>query len=175
MRTIDGVVARSDETVAEALSREGLTQRAAEILTFIEQLRQEWGLQEALRAAEEYYVDNEAHGSLQRLGRVLVRARRQALIQQQLDEDREQLHRGRLPHNELVSTGHHYEMLRREACEYNHELRTLIEVDGHHFSRYELTDWLVRASQGRHSWVQGEITGAGRQSAFAGAMAGVAG
>jgi hypothetical protein len=173
MKTMDGVRPDSSAAVLEPLSRESFEHRSVEILTFVNELRREWGLQEALRTAAEYYVDDEPQPELARLGQVLVRARQQALLQQQLDEDREALHSGRLQHEERVSTGHHYEMLRREACAYNHELRGLIETDGHYFSRDQLTNWLVEASQGRQAWAQGEITGAVSEVAMHAALAGL--
>ncbi len=172
MKTIDGLQVRS-RMATEPLQPEAFAHRSVEILTFVDELRREWGLNEAIRTAEEYYVDEEEQPELARLARVVLGGREQALLQQQLDEDREQLHSGRLNHDERVSTGHHYEMLRREACEYNHELRGLIELDGHNFSRAELTDWLGRAAQGRHAWAQGEITGAVSEVAMHAALQGL--
>src|ERR1700760_3850130 len=107
--------------------------RAQLVLAEIARLREHEGLDEAIRQVMEDYVDGEPHTELQRLAKGLGFARRQALIQQRLDEDREALHHGHLSHEELVSVGHHYEMLRHQACEYNHLLRNMIEVSGQLF------------------------------------------
>jgi hypothetical protein len=172
MKAIDGV--RHNAAVgAASLARADFVRRAEEILSTITRVREQWGLQEAVRVATEQFVDTEPHMELAQFGRVVALARRQALIQQQLNDDREQLHHGHLDHEELVSLGHHYEMLRREACEYNHELRGLIENFGHYFSREELTDWLVEASQGRRQWTRSEITGAVSEIAMHAALQGL--
>src|SRR2546428_485078 len=100
--------------VAEAhlnLDAETFHERARLILGLIDDLRGQVGLTEALNTAIERYVNDEPNGELKRLGEVIGYARRQALIQQRLDDDREQLHHGHLSHDELVSTGQHYETL----------------------------------------------------------------
>ena len=158
MNPVDTVL-HADAHDTTRLGYADFVRRAQEILSTITRLRGEWGLKEAITAAIEQYVDAEPHSELKRLGAVITVARRQALLQQQLDEDREQLHSGKLGHEELSELGYHYEMLRREACEYNHVLRDLIESSGRYFSRDDLTGWLVEASQGRHQWARGEITG----------------
>lgn len=142
------------------LDSEHFQQRSQEILDMIGQLRDEVGLPEAIRQAIDVYVDDENHPELKRFGEVLLHARRQALLQQQLDDDRDALHSGRLNHDERLSTGRHYETLRREACEYNHLLRGLLESCGQYFSRDELCGWLDQTSQGRRTWVRGEVVGA---------------
>lgn len=147
--------------------------RAEEILRLIEEVREKSGLAEAITVAAEHYVEGETHPELARFGEVLTRARRQALLQERLDSDRETLHHGQLSHEELTSLGHHYEMLRREACEYNHLLRGLIESCGQYFLRDNLTDWLRRASQGHEPWAIGEITGAVSEIALHAALQGL--
>src|SRR4051812_38556844 len=109
------------------MSSEVITRRAQDVLRLITDLRREMGLKAAIEAVEERFVENEPHPELRRLGEVLALARRQAVIQNQLDDDREALHHGHLDHEQLTSTGHHYEMLRHQACVYNHLLRGLIE------------------------------------------------
>lgn len=174
MRAIDGVrYTGAGGSAAAPLARADFVRRAEEILGTINRLRGEWGLNEAVRVATEQFVDAEPHGELARFGTVVALARRQAMIQQQLDDDRERLHHGHLAHEELVVLGHHYEMLRREACDYNHELRGVIESCGHYFSRDELMDWLVSASQGRRSWARGEVTGAVSEVALHAALQGL--
>jgi hypothetical protein len=148
-------------------------QRAQDILRLVGDLRGELGLAEAINVVIDRYVDDETHPELRRLGEVLGLARRQALIQQRLDDDREGLHSGRLSHDELVSTGQHYETLRHEACLYNHVLRGLIESSGQHFSRDELMSWLTTASQGRAAWAKGEVTGAVSEIALHAALQGM--
>jgi hypothetical protein len=136
------------------------TERAHTILSLIQELRSEMGLEEAARVATDRYVNDETQPELVSFGRVLLTARHHALLQDQLDNDREQLHHGHLSHEQRISVGHHYEMLRREACEYNHSLRGLIERSGSHFLRHDLISWLTNSSQGRHEWAQGEVVGA---------------
>jgi hypothetical protein len=160
MNPVDTVLHENDAQGAARLGYADFARRAQEILSTISRLRGEWGLKEAITAAIEQYVDAEQHMELRRLGAVITLARRQALLQQQLDDDREELRSGRLEREQLAELEYHYDMLRREACEYNHALRNLIEVSGRYFSRDELTGWLVEASQGWHQWARGEITGA---------------
>jgi hypothetical protein len=136
-------------------------------------LRPQLGLSEAINVMIERFVDDEPQPELRRFGDVLTRARRQALIQHRLDDDREALHHGNLSHDELVNTGHHYEMLRHEACTYNHLLRGLIESCSQYFSRDQLTQWLTSASQGHEQWARGEITGAVSEIALHAAMQGL--
>jgi len=155
------------------LDHEVFAGRASEMLDRVDALRDESGLPEALRIAIEQFVEGESHPELKKFAEVILVARRQALLQQQLDDDRSQLHSGRLDHAERVSTGHHYEMLRREACEYNHLLRSLIESCGQYFSRGELDGWLIRASQGRRDWVGGEVVGAVSEIALHAALQGL--
>jgi len=174
MKAIDGVRYTGASGAAGApVARADFVRRAEEILGTIARLRGEWGLNEAVRVALEQFVDAEAHGELKRFGMVIALARRQAMIQQQLDDDREQLHHGHLGHEALTVLGHHYEMLRRSACEYNHELRSVIESVGQYFTRDELTDWLVSASQGRREWARAEITGAVSEVALHAALQGL--
>src|SRR6266699_5618821 len=109
------------------LDSSAFADRAKEILELINRMRGELGLTEAINMAAERFVDDETHPELHRFSFVVALGRRQALLQQGLDEDREQLHHGHLNHDQLTSVGHHYEMLRHEACQYNHLLRGLIE------------------------------------------------
>jgi len=147
--------------------------RAAEILGLIAEERGKVGLHEAINAVVERFVEAESHPELSRLGEVMALARRQAVIQEQLDDDREALHHGMLSHEEHIERGHHYEMLRHQACSYNHLLRGLIESCGHYFSRDELMSWLTSASSGRDEWARGEITGALSEVALHAALQGM--
>jgi hypothetical protein len=166
-----------DDELAErsymTLSHDVFARRAEDVLAMIDRLRTESSFHEAITAVAQKYVEDERHPDLQRFSDVLAMARRQALLQDQLDNDREQLHHGGLSHDELVSTGHHYEMLRHEACEYNHKLRGLIESCRQYFARDELTGWLVSASQGRAQWAQAEVTGAMSEVALHAALQGM--
>jgi hypothetical protein len=155
------------------LSNSIYVDRARAILDLIDGLRGEVGLAEAINTAMDEFVDGESHPELRRFALVMVLARRQALLQQRLDDDRENLHHGHLSHDELVSTGHHYETLRHEACEYNHRLRSLIEANGQYFSRDELSSWLTAVSQGRGHWVKGEVSGAVSEIALHAALQGL--
>jgi hypothetical protein len=150
-----------------------LARRAREILQAVAEQRAGLGLTDALLLVHEQFVDNEPRGELRQLGELMVQARRMALVQTQLDDDRERLHHGRLSHEESVETGHHYEMLRYEACSYNHRLRSFIEAHRELVGRPELTDWLTSASQGRRQWVVGEITGALSEVAVHAALMGM--
>lgn len=161
------------ETVKGPLDEGIFARRADDILALMATLRTQLGLEEAIRVVAERYVDGEEHPELRRLAEVISYARRQALIQQRLDDDREQLHSGLLEHDERVSVGHHYEMLRHQACEYNHLLRGLIESSGQYFSREDLMGWLVTASQGRAEWATGEVTGAVSEVALHAALQGL--
>jgi hypothetical protein len=147
--------------------------RAQDILGVIEDRRGEVGLNGAIDEAIEQFVDPEPNQELRRFGEIVALARRQALLQEWLDDDREQLHHGHLDHDGLVRVGHHYETIRHEACVYNHKLRGVIELSGHFFSRDQLTDWLVSVSQGRHEWARGEITGAISEVAVHAALQGL--
>jgi hypothetical protein len=155
------------------LSEGVFAKRAEEILGLIDHLRGELGLTEAINVVVDRYVDYEPQPQLRTFGEVVALARRQALLQQRLDDDREALHHGQLSHDELVSKGHHYEMLRHEACQYNHKLRGLIESCGQFFTRSELTRWLTSASQGRGQWAKGEVTGAVSEVALHAALQGL--
>jgi hypothetical protein len=150
-----------------------IKQRAHDVVRLITDLRQEMGLAAAIDAVTERFVDHEEHPELRRLGEVLALARRQAVIQHQLDDDREALHHGHLNHEERISRGHHYEMLRHQACTYNHLLRGLIESCGHYFSHHELMDWLTTASLGRADWAQAEIRGSVSEIALHAALQGM--
>jgi hypothetical protein len=155
------------------VSKDMFARRATEILDLIAHLRGELGLTEAINVVLDRFVDGEPHPELKRFAEVIALARRQALIQQRLDEDREQLHHGHLDREARTSVGHHYEMLRHEACRYNHLLRSLIEGCGEYFDREQLTSWLVTASQGRAQWAKSEITGASSEVALHAALQGL--
>lgn len=172
MKIFDGF---SSTTVTNRapLNRAVFAKRADEILALIDQTREQLGLAEALNVAYDRFVDGEQHPELRRFAQVVALARRQAVLQDRLDEDREQLHHGHLDHDELVSKSHHYEMLRHEACSYNHLLRGLIESCGQYFSREDLMGWLVSASQGRTHWAHAEITGSVSEIALHAALQGL--
>jgi hypothetical protein len=156
-----------------ALIAADFSRRANDILLLIELERGRLGLHEAINLVVERFVEDENHPELKRLGEVMALARRQAVIQEQLDDDREALHHGGLNHEELTERGHHYEMLRHQACSYNHLLRGLIESCGQNFSRDDLMDWLSTASSGRSEWARGEITGAASEVALHAALQGL--
>lgn len=155
------------------ISKDDFINRAQDILRLMSDLRKEMGLGAAIEAIDERFVNHEDHPELRRLGEVLALARRQAVIQGQLDDDREALHHGYLNHDEHVSVGHHYEMLRHQACTYNHLLRGLIESSGHYFTHNELMDWLTAASLGRADWAQAEIRGSVSEIALHAALQGL--
>jgi AraC-like DNA-binding protein len=155
------------------LSHTDFERRANEIIGLIHQLRPELGLSEALTHAWERYVAAEPRDDLRRFSEVIADARRQAVLQRRLDADREELHHGHLDHAQRVVQGHHYETLRREACVYNHLVRSVVEHHWDEFSREELTDWLTGASQGVRPWAVGEITGAISEIALHVALAGM--
>src|SRR5437868_1577500 len=92
--------------------------RAQEILDLIAEVRKSHGFGEAISAVHERFAVEEVHPELRRFGEVMAFARRQAVLQERLDDDREQLHHGHLSHEELESVGHHYEMMRHQACTY---------------------------------------------------------
>lgn len=161
-----------DET-PEFISRHALERRAQEIIHEIDRLRGELGMNEAVAVVIERFVELEQQPELRRLGEVLGLARRQALVQEWLDDDREALHHGNLNHEERISKGQHYEMLRHQACQYNHLLRGLIETCGQYFTREELMAWMTSASLGRNVWAKGEITGAVSEIALHAALQGV--
>jgi len=174
MKIFDGFAAMQvSAKTRQPLNHNVFARRADEILSLVSQLRGELGLTEAINVTIDRYVDGEQHPELKRFGEVLALGRRQALLQQRLDDDREQLHHGHLNHEELVSTGHHYEMLRHEACRYNHLLRGVIEESGQYFGRDELMGWLVQASQGRHDWAKAEVTGSVSEVALHAALQGL--
>ncbi|HEY6736626.1 MAG TPA: hypothetical protein VI322_02815 [Candidatus Saccharimonadia bacterium] len=158
---------------AEVVPAEAFARRAQSITEFIDEHRDELGLNGALTAASERFVEHEANVELKHFAEVVVGARRQARLQDWLDDDRERLHHGRLGHDELTSVGHHYETLRHEACVYNHKLRSVIELSGHNFTRDDLTNWLVSVSQGRHEWARAEVTGAVSEVALHAALQGL--
>jgi hypothetical protein len=155
------------------LDADMFSKRAYDLIGLIDELRGELGLPEAINVAIDRFVDDESHPELRRFSEVLVLGRRQALLQQQLDEDREELHKGRLSHEELTSLGHHYETLRHEACTYNHLLRGVIESNGQYFSRDDIERWLTSTSQGRHQWARGEVTGSVSEIALHAALEGL--
>ncbi len=160
-------------TATRHLQHWDFEQRAEAIIGLLEVLRPQVGLSEAQTQLWERFVEHEPGEDLRRFSEIIADGRRQATTQRQLDEDREQLHHGDLNHEGRVAVGHHYEMLRREACIYNHLLRGLIARYGDQLNRHELTDWLTRASLGVHSWVVGEITGAVSEVALHAAIMGL--
>jgi hypothetical protein len=147
--------------------------RAQDIIGVIEDRRGEIGLNKAIDEAMEQFVDPEPNQELKRFAEVVALARRQAMLQEWLDDDRERLHHGHLDHEGLVRVGQHYETLRHEACVYNHKLRAVIETSGHFFSRDDLMGWLVSVSQGRHEWARAELTGAISEVALHAALQGL--
>ncbi len=157
----------------ERLIRADFARRANEIIRSIDEGRAQFGLSEALTQTWEQFVLAEPDVELRRFSEVIADARRQATTQRQLDDDREQLHHGHLNHEQLVERGHHYELLRYQACVYNHLLRGTIELHAEQFSRAQLLAWLTSASQGVHAWALGEITGATSEIALHAALTGM--
>lgn len=142
------------------------------VLREIAELEQVHGHDEALRQLIDHYQGH-GHEHEGRLARLLLHARQQARLQDQLNHDRQALHAGRLGHEERASLGHHYETIRYAACEYNHTVRGFIESNREHVSRDELTGWLTTASRGRHGWAEGEVTGAISEIALHAALMGM--
>lgn len=150
-----------------------LVSRAHEILADIEHQRPGYGNDGGFHELIERWVDAEPEPALRRLAEILTQARQQAGIQRQLNSERELLHHGHLNHDQLVETGHHYEMLRHAACEYNHLVRGFIEGNRDEVYRDDLTQWLSMASQGHLEWATGEITGAISEIALHAALMGM--
>jgi hypothetical protein len=122
---------------------------------------------------EKYLYKSDDDIELQRLTQVMLRSRQQSDIQDALNADRTRLHDHGLTHEEKISVGAHYEMLRHEACEFNHALRTLMENNGKYFTRDQLTGWIGKASHGHYRWAEGEITGAASEIAVHAALQGL--
>ena len=150
-----------------------MQQRAEEILGLLGDGRRSRETQAVVEQIDERLVEHEPDPQLRRLAEVLILARRQAVMQAQLDDDREALHHEHLTHEEHISVGHHYEMLRHQACTYNHLLRGLIESGSQHFTRDELMAWMTGASFGRDAWAKGEVTGAVTEIALHAALQGL--
>lgn len=164
-----------DKAKFESADHERFVARAADIITTVSDgLRDSKPLHEAIGIAIENYIGHpDDDEKLQKFSHLIVNARKQAMIQDQLNEDRRLLHSGTLSTEDDISRGKHYDMLRREACEYNHELRKFIEGHSGDVTRDELTGWLSRASQGRNKWAEGEITGAVSEAAVHMALQGM--
>jgi hypothetical protein len=150
-----------------------IAQRAEEILVFIESYRAEYGWAHVTELAQNKFVELETVPELANLADLLLKARSMAVIQTLLDQDRRALHAHWLSHEENLSVGHHYEMLRREACTFNHQLRGFIESHQESVSRYDLTRWLTTASGGRHAWAEAEVTGSTSEIALHAALQGL--
>ena len=130
------------------------------------------GVSEAADEVESLYVAGN-DTLLARLAPVLMRAQYQSHVQDQLDTERERLHHGHLDHQERVSAGHHYEVLRHAACEFNHLLRGFIEGHREELTRDELKGALVEASHGHERWAEAEITGSVSEIALHAALMGM--
>jgi hypothetical protein len=94
-----------------------------------------------------------------------------ALIQRGLDDDRERLHHEAMSHEQHLEVAQHYDMLRREACTYNHSLRGLIEKYVGEMEQREVVEWLIEASFGARDWALAEVTGAVSEIALHAALA----
>jgi hypothetical protein len=147
--------------------------RSRDILFELRQLKERGQTADGIADLEERYIYRESAFGLRTLGELLLHARRQAHIQDRLNGDREALHSGRLSHEELIETGHHYETLRHAACEYNHLLRGFIEAHRDEVDRDDLTRWLTSASMGRERWAEGEVTGSMSEIALHAALMGM--
>lgn len=142
------------------------------LLQDMAQLTHLYGRSEAATSIEETY-DLDSDPVLGQLAKLLTRAERQALMQDQLNANRSDLHSGLLSHNQRLETGHHYETLRYSACEYNHLVRSFIEAHREDVSHKQLIDWLTEASQGQRRWADGEVTGATSEIALHAALMGM--
>lgn len=142
------------------LERAQIVNRVEEIISALERGRTEHGVSEGLTLVWEQYVDGESDVELRRLSEIVADARRQAVAQRHLDDDKDRLHQGGLNHEERVEVGHNYEMLRRMACTYNHLLRGFIEKYADVVEEREVIDWLFRASFGVKTWAVSEVVGA---------------
>ena len=131
-----------------------------------------YGASEASHYIEEVYTQRNRTEPMLSLALLLIHAGRHAKLQALLDTDREALHSGRLNHNQLLETGHHYETLRHAACEYNHAVRSFIESHREDVTRDQLIDWLTEASH-NHRWADGEVTGATSEIALHAALMGM--
>ena len=149
------------------------THRAQDVLLFLDVYRGRHERPRMVELANEQFITHEQRPELRQLAQLLLLARQQSELQRALDADRAQLHSGRLAHEARVTVGHHYEMMRRDACEYNHHLRGFVEANREHVSRADLTDWLTTASHGRRPWVEGEVTGAISEVALHAALMGL--
>jgi hypothetical protein len=145
--------------------------RADEIIVALNEWRKEHGSQEALRLAWEQFVEGEKDVDLRRVSEAVADARRQAMIQRQLDDDRERLHHEAMSHEQHLGVGQHYDMLRREACTYNHSLRGLIEKYAGEVEQREVIEWLIEASFGARDWAVAEVSGAVSEIALHAALA----
>jgi hypothetical protein len=142
------------------LSRSQLVDRAEEIVTATDRARTEHGQSEGLTLVWERFVDNEPDADLRRLGELVADARRQAMIQRQLDDDREKMHSGELSRDEFLDVHNHFDTLRRNACVYNHMIRVFIDEYAEVVSERELLDWLIGASFGARHWALAVVRGA---------------
>jgi hypothetical protein len=142
------------------------------LLADMAQLTQMYGRSEAASSIEDTYEKGD-NPILKHLAKLLTRAERQALMQDRLDADRNDLHSGLLSHDQRQETSHHYETLRYTACEYNHLVRSFIESHREDVSHQQLGDWLTEASRGHRRWADGEITGATSEIALHAALMGM--
>jgi len=131
-----------------------------------------YGASEASDYIEEVYANGHRPEPILSLAPLLLQAARHAKLQSLLDDDRNNLHGGRLNHAQLLETGHHYETLRHAACEYNHAVRSFIESHREDVTRDQLVDWLTEASR-NHRWADGEVTGATSEIALHAALMGM--
>lgn len=142
------------------------------LLQDLSQLTHLYGRSEAAASIEDTY-EKSTNPVLSQLARLLSHAERQALMQDQLNSDRNDLHSGLLTHIQRLEVGNHYETLRYTACEYNHAVRSFIEAHREYVSHAQLLDWLTQASQGQRRWADGEVTGATSEIALHAALMGM--
>jgi hypothetical protein len=130
------------------------------IVSDLDRLRAEQGQSEAMTSVWEKYVEAETDPELRRLGELVADSRRQAMIQRQLDEDREAMHGGRLDREQFQEMHHRFDTLRRNACVYNHMTRVFIDEYAEVVSEHELLDWMIGASFGARQWALAVVRGA---------------
>jgi len=142
------------------LTRTQIADRVADIARFFEETRRHLSQREILTAAWEKYVEGEQNPELRRLSEIVADARRQVMIQRQLDDDRERLHHERMDHHQHVALAQHYDTLREEACVFNHSLRRFIEGYAGEVNENEVMEWLMIAGFGAREWAESEVIGA---------------
>jgi|GEM_PF-1265449 hypothetical protein len=142
------------------LTRSQVVDRAETIVSDLDSFRAQHGQSEALTLVWEKYVEAETDPDMRRLGELIADSRRQAMIQHQLDDDREAMHSGRLNREQFQEMQHRFDTLRRNACVYNHMTRVFIDEYAEVVSEHEIVDWMIGASFGARQWALAVVRGA---------------